>query len=61
MKENKSAYINVLLPRVLIDYSFLFVFIKSFDAFFIYRLEMDVEPIFVSMALYDSRERKKVC
>ena len=25
-----------------------------------FRLEMDVEPLFVSMALYDSRERKKV-
>lgn len=24
------------------------------------RLEMEVEPVFVSMALYDSRERKKV-
>lgn len=27
---------------------------------FCYRLELDIEPIFASMALYDAKERKKV-
>jgi len=27
---------------------------------FCYRLELEVEPIFASMALYDAKERKKV-
>ena len=26
----------------------------------IFRLELEVEPIFASMALYDAKERKKV-
>jgi hypothetical protein len=26
-----------------------------------FRLDLEIEPIFASMALYDAKERKKVC
>ena len=36
------------------------LYLNVYECFVPNRLELDVEPFFVSMTLYDSRERKKV-
>jgi hypothetical protein len=36
------------------------MYILTTDHLFYFRLELEVEPIFATMAVYDAKERKKV-